>query len=135
MLGLGLLFLIFALVFDMLLIDTGAINFVYLGDYGFIPLLVIMSVQFSNQVIRIDEELDSYRKTLEQMVRERTNDLEKTAAALRRSERQTRDFKLTLMWRASRVRERKYPCSGKHAAKIFKVRLWRRTGCKSFRLR
>ena len=79
MLGLGLLFLIFALVFDLLLIDTGAINFVYLGDYGFIPLLVIMSVQFSNQVIRIDEELDSYRKTLEQMVRERTNDLKPRA--------------------------------------------------------
>ena len=90
LLGLGLLFLILALIFDMLFIDSGAINFIYLGDFGFIPLLVIMSLQLSNQMIRTDEELASYRRTLEQLIDDRTHELEKTATALRRSERQAR---------------------------------------------
>jgi len=90
MLGLGLLFLVLALIFDMIFIDSGMINFVYLGDYGFIPLLLIMSLQLSNQVIETDEELDTYRQSLEQMVNERTQELEKTTAALQQSERQTR---------------------------------------------
>lgn len=90
MLALGLFFLIFGLVFDMFLIDTGVINFVYIGDYAFIPLLVIMSLQLSNQVIQTDEELATYQHNLERMVAERTDKLEKTASALRKSERQTR---------------------------------------------
>ena len=90
MLGLGLLFLVLALIFDMIFIDSGMINFVYLADYGFIPLLLIMSLQLSNQVIKTDEELDTYRQSLEQMVNERTQELEKTTAALLQSERQTR---------------------------------------------
>jgi len=90
MLGVGLLFLILALIFDILFIDTGVLNFIYLGDYGFIPLLVIMSLQLSNQVIRMDEELRSYRQNLEQMVSQRTKELEEITFALRRSERQIR---------------------------------------------
>ncbi len=89
-LGLGLLFLILALAFDMLFIDSGAINFIYLGDFGFIPLLVIMSLQLSNQVIRTDEKLTSYQQNLEQMVEERTLKLEETASALRQSSRRAR---------------------------------------------
>lgn len=89
-LSLGLLFLILALVFDMLFIDSGAINFIYLGDFGFIPLLVIISLQLSDQVIRTDEELASYQQNLKQMVADRTQELEETASALLKSERQTR---------------------------------------------
>jgi PAS domain S-box-containing protein len=90
MLGLGLLFLIFALIFDILFIDTEVLNFVYLGDYGFIPLLIIMSLQLSNQVIRTDEELATYRQNLELLVNDRTEKLEEVANALQQSDRRTR---------------------------------------------
>ena len=89
-LGLGLLFLVLALIFDMLFIDSGAINFIYLGDFGFIPLLVIMSLQLSNEVIRVDEELSSYRQNLEQMVADRTQELDDATSALRQSEQRAR---------------------------------------------
>ena len=90
MLGLGLLFLILALIFDMLFIDSGVINFIYLGDFGFVPLLVIMGLQLSNQVIKTDEELAAYRKNLEKMVTNRTQELEEIASAFRQSERRAR---------------------------------------------
>jgi len=74
-LGLGLLFLICALVFDMLLIDSGALNFVYLGDYAFVPLAVVMGIYLANQVVRTEEEVALYRQNLEDLVDERTLEL------------------------------------------------------------
>jgi PAS domain S-box-containing protein len=74
-LGLGLLFLIFALVFDMLLIDSGTLNFVYLGDYAFVPLAIVMSVYLANQIVKTEEELVLYRQYLEDLVDERTLEL------------------------------------------------------------
>ena len=77
-LGFGLLFLMFALIFDILLIDSGELNFVYLGDYGFIPLLIVMSLQLANNVIRTEKDLALYRKNLESLVEERTLELQQT---------------------------------------------------------
>ena len=54
-LGFGLLFLMMDLIFDIFFIDSGALNFVYLGDYGFIPLLIVMSLQLANKVILTEE--------------------------------------------------------------------------------
>ena len=71
-LGFGLFFLMVALIFDILLIDSGALNFVYLGDYGYIPLLIVMSFQLANKVINTEEELANYRQELQSMVAERT---------------------------------------------------------------
>jgi PAS domain S-box-containing protein len=103
-LGLGLAFLLFALIFDIIFIDSGQINFVYLGDYGFLPLAVVMGIQLANQVLETEDELGEYRQNLEQMVDERTEELERSnvqltqeitsrqqaEAALRQSERMAR---------------------------------------------
>jgi PAS domain S-box-containing protein len=75
-LGVGLFFLIFALIFDIVFIDSGMLNFIYLGDYGFLPLLIVMSVQLTNQILRTEDELALYRQNLENMVSERTAELE-----------------------------------------------------------
>ncbi len=77
-LGFGLFFLIFALIFDILLIDSGTLNFVYLGDYGFIPLLIVMSLQLANKVIKTEEELVQYRQELQSLVAERTTELQQS---------------------------------------------------------
>jgi signal transduction histidine kinase len=75
-LGFGLLFLMFALIFDILYIDSGELNFVYLGDYGFIPLLIVMSLQLANNVVRTEARLAQYRRNLEALVEERTAELQ-----------------------------------------------------------
>lgn len=82
-LGLGLAFLLFALIFDIVFIDSGTLNFIYLGDYGFLPLLIVMSVQLANQIIKTEDELALYRQNLEKMVDERTLELEKTNVQLK----------------------------------------------------
>lgn len=90
MLGIGLLFLVLALTFDMIFIDSGVLNFIYLGDYGFIPLLIVMAIQLSNDVIRTEEELASYRHNLEQMVNDQTQELRTASVMLERTERRVR---------------------------------------------
>jgi len=77
-LGIGLLFLMLALIFDILFIDSGVLNFVYLGDFGFFPLLIVMSLRLSNEVIRTENKLALYRFKLEELVKERTYELQKT---------------------------------------------------------
>jgi len=82
-LGFGLLFLMMALIFDIFFIDSGALNFVYLGDYGFIPLLIVMSLQLANKVILTEEELAQYRQELVTLVEERTTELQQANKLLR----------------------------------------------------
>jgi PAS domain S-box-containing protein len=96
-LGLGLFFLMFALVFDIAFIDSGALNFIYLGDYGFTPLMIVMGLRLSNQVIRTEQELADYRENLEIKIEERTaelqtqiNERKRAEIALRQSERTAR---------------------------------------------
>lgn len=77
-LALGLAFLLFALIFDIIFIDSGRLNFIFLGDYGFLPLAIIMGLQLANQVLKAEDELADYRENLETLVEERTTELEQT---------------------------------------------------------
>lgn len=77
-LALGLAFLLFALIFDIIFIDSGRLNFIFLGDYGFLPLAIIMGLQLANQVLRTEDELAEYRQNLETLIDERTTELEQT---------------------------------------------------------
>ena len=79
----GMLFFVFALLFDSFLIDTGMVNFVYLGDFGFIPLAVLMGLQLASRVIETEEELDLYRLKLETMVSDRTRELRQSERYVR----------------------------------------------------
>ena len=102
-LGFGLLFLSITIIFDTL-IDMGLVNFIYLSDFGFLPLAIVMSFQLSNKMVVIQKELRHYQLELESVVDERTAQLkianEKLAQdvikrqqiekTLRQSERQTR---------------------------------------------
>jgi PAS domain S-box-containing protein len=103
-LGLGLAFLLFALIFDIIFIDSGQINFVFLGDYGFLPLAIVMAIQLTKQVLQTEDELEQYKQNLEKLIDERTAELERSniqlseevtsrqqaEAALRQSERRAR---------------------------------------------
>jgi PAS domain S-box-containing protein len=103
-LGLGLAFLLFALIFDIIFIDSRQLSFIYLGDYGFLPLAIVMGIQLANQVLKTEDELADYRQNLETLVDERTAEVERSnlqlsneistrvqaEAALRQSERRAR---------------------------------------------
>ena len=79
----GMSLFIFALLFDSFLIDTGVLNFVYLGDFGFLPLAILMSIQLADRVIETEEELATYQVKLENLVDERTRELRQSERYVR----------------------------------------------------
>ena len=74
-LGAGLLLFVATLAFDFL-VESGMVDFVLLSDFGFLPLAIVMSLRISGDIIRTEEELGRYRRSLEGMVGERTAELE-----------------------------------------------------------
>ena len=102
-LGLGFIFLAIAIIFDIF-VDLGWINFFYISDFGFLPLAIAMSIQLSNKIVLIQNELKHYQLELESVVEERTSQLkmvneklaqdvtkrEQIEKTLRQSERQLR---------------------------------------------
>ncbi|MCJ7660869.1 MAG: histidine kinase [Anaerolineales bacterium] len=73
-LGSGFLFLSIAIIFDIF-VDMGAIQFFYISDFGFLPLAFVMSLQLSNKMMVIQDELGQYQQKLKVMVDERTAEL------------------------------------------------------------
>ena len=74
-LGAGLLLFVATIVFDIL-VESGMVDFVLLSDFGLLPLAIVMSLRISNDIIRTEEELGRYRQSLENLVEERTAELE-----------------------------------------------------------
>jgi signal transduction histidine kinase len=87
-LGVGMLWFIITIVVDAL-VDTGAVDFIFLSDFGFLVLAIALSIQMANEGIKIDEELADYRQNLEKMVDERTSELETAQELLLQQERAT----------------------------------------------
>ncbi len=74
-LGAGMSWFIFTIIVDIL-VDLG-IAPLYLGDFGFLGLAIVLGLQLTDQVIRTEEELAEHRYHLEELVEERTAALEK----------------------------------------------------------
>ncbi len=73
-LGAGMSWFIVTIIVDIL-VDLG-IAPLYLGDFGFLGLAIVLSLQLANEVIRTEEELAQHRHNLEALVEERTGELQ-----------------------------------------------------------
>jgi signal transduction histidine kinase/AmiR/NasT family two-component response regulator len=80
---LGLALVIFAAtIINDNLLDNGLITSVYLLQFGFVAMVVVMSLALSNEIIKTERELASLNVELEQRVLRRTEDLSGANQAL-----------------------------------------------------
>jgi len=86
MLGAGMAWFIMTIIVDIL-VDLGIMP-LYLGDFGFLGLAIVLGLQLTNQVIRTEEELAHHRQDLEVMVQERTEEIQVVNADLTRANQQ-----------------------------------------------
>ena len=80
-LALGLGWFLFTAV-EETLVELGAIDFVFLTDFGFLGFVLMMSLQMVNSAIKTESELLDYRSNLVQMVAVRSAQLEDTQTLL-----------------------------------------------------
>lgn len=81
---LGLALAIFAAtIINDNLLDYGLITSIYTLQFGFVAIVVVMSMALSNEIIETDRELASLNIELEQRVAKRTNDLSIANQALK----------------------------------------------------
>ena len=80
-LALGVGWFLFTAV-EETLVELGAIDFVFLTDFGFLGFVLMMSLQMVNSAIKTESELLDYRSNLVQMVAVRSAQLEDTQALL-----------------------------------------------------
>ena len=90
-LAIGVGWFIFTIVEESL-VEVDVIEFVFLSDFGFLGFVLAMGLQMVNSAIETEEELLDYQNNLEEMVRERTNELEvaQTLLLARAEEQATR---------------------------------------------
>ena len=102
-LGLGILPFIAGIFYEVLG-ESGFVPYIPLGEFGFLGIAIAASLQMSNSVIKTEEALEQHRNNLEELVKERTTEIEQTNlkltqeinqrrlvdADLRQSERQVR---------------------------------------------
>jgi GAF domain-containing protein len=81
-LGLGMAWFIATIIVDIL-VDLG-IAPLYLGDFGFLGLAIVLGLQLSNETIRTEEELARHRRDLEELVEARTKELQRANDQLAR---------------------------------------------------
>lgn len=86
---LGIALLIFAatLLNDNLL-DHGLIRSIYLLQFGFVAMIVVMSLALSNEIIETEQELASLNLELENRVTKRTEDIQAANRALQKAKEQ-----------------------------------------------
>ena len=73
----GMSLLIFTLAFDIFFIESGVLNFVFLSDFGFLPIAVMMAAVLATHIMQTEVELSKYQTHLQELVDERTEQLEK----------------------------------------------------------
>jgi signal transduction histidine kinase len=74
-LAIGIGWFIFTIVEENL-VSFGVIDFVFLSDFGFLGFVVAMGLEMVNSAIETESELTSYKDNLEEMVEERSIQLE-----------------------------------------------------------
>ena len=80
---LGLALVIFAAtIINDNLLDLGLITSIYTLQFGFVAIVMVMSLALSNEIIETDRELASLNLELEQRVTKRTEDLSSANQAL-----------------------------------------------------
>ncbi|MGB3717893.1 MAG: sensor histidine kinase [Candidatus Promineifilaceae bacterium] len=65
-----------------LLGQAGLITPVFYGEFGFLGFVVAISLQMSSEIIETEEQLADYRLNLENLVNERTSELEESQSKL-----------------------------------------------------
>lgn len=80
-LALGIGWFLFTAV-EETLVELGAIDFVFLTDFGFLGFVLMMSLQMVNSAIKTENELLDYRNNLVKMVEVRSAELEEAQALL-----------------------------------------------------
>ena len=81
LLGLALVIFAATIINDNLL-DQGLITSIYTLQFGFVAIVIVMSLALSNEIIETDRELASLNLELEQRVTKRTEDLSSANQAL-----------------------------------------------------
>jgi signal transduction histidine kinase len=87
-LSIGVLWFVAALGAE-LLGQAGVITPIFYGEFGFLGFIVALSLQMSNEVIKTEEELTDYRLNLEDMVKQRTAELEEAQEKMLQQAQQT----------------------------------------------
>lgn len=85
-LGAGVLWFVGGIFLEVLA-EAGVIRLFYWGEFGFLGLAVAVSLQMANQVIETEEGLDRHRQNLEELVDERTAELQAATARMVQQER------------------------------------------------
>jgi signal transduction histidine kinase len=80
-LSIGVFWFVASIVAE-LLGEAGVLPPIFYGEFGFLGFVVAISLQMSNEIIETEEELAAYRLNLEQLVSERTAELEETQEKL-----------------------------------------------------
>ncbi|GMQ98626.1 MAG: hypothetical protein BMS9Abin17_1147 [Acidimicrobiia bacterium] len=80
-LAIGVGWFIFTIVEESL-VELDVIDFVFLSDFGFLGFVVAMGLEMVNSAIETEEELLEYRANLEEMVGERSLELEAAQSQL-----------------------------------------------------
>jgi signal transduction histidine kinase len=81
MLAVGIGWFIFTIV-EETLVELEAIDFVFLSDFGFLGFVLAMGLQLVNSSIDTETELLEYRANLEDMVHQRSSELEEAHSLL-----------------------------------------------------
>jgi signal transduction histidine kinase/CheY-like chemotaxis protein len=86
---LGIALLIFAVtILNDNLLDYGLIRSIYLLQFGFVAMIVVMSLALSNEIIETEQELASLNQELENRVARRTEDIQSANQALQKAKEQ-----------------------------------------------
>ena len=80
-LAIGIGWFVFTIVEENLAL-LGVIDFVFLSDFGFLGFVIAMGLEMVNRAIDTESELTDYKDNLEEMVEERTAQLEEAQQQL-----------------------------------------------------
>ena len=81
LLGLVIFLLFIANIHDTL-VDTGIVNFIYIMEFAFLGIVIMMSIDLSHGILHTETELKNYQQHLEVLVDERTAEIKRSSENL-----------------------------------------------------
>jgi len=81
LLGLVILLLFIANIHDTL-VDIGTVNFIYIMEFAFLGIMIMMSLDLSRGILQTETELKNYQQHLEALVDERTAEIKRSSEKL-----------------------------------------------------
>lgn len=81
LLGLVIFILFIANIHDTL-VDTGTVNFIYIMEFAFLGIIIMMSIDLSRGILQTETELTNYQQHLEVLVDERTAEIKRSSEKL-----------------------------------------------------